>query len=569
MLHIQSKIRYIVVAIIILLTYAFPVSGRQPEGLVDVKIGQGSLIQQDSSGSSFVDITLTLESAISGTAILRVYVQNELDTPLQGGWVFDQEVSVSGDTQIDLSLPLLGSGDFSIRAITYPLIFENEPPRVSRSDLKYFRIGGNEIGDAINLLEYTQLRGIEQSESSPSFGIGSQHPHGRTDKKFSAGHSSTSTDGLSLSVPMLFVGGGTSNLTLEDSKDEAMGKPEYITIKGQIKTTVNGEIVPLHFTEVQVWDQDPLKDDLLGTARTDNNGNYNIVVKNDDGPLGGGVDVYLYLHSQLPKIDLLYLVPDGEGGYVPVYYSWKSSVHDNLDDPVVTIGFSITTNQLASTIWAGANAAVWLTESTTGRNLSSVEVRYPPYGSGTHYINGIINIDPAHGDSPDTVGHEYGHAVMAQAYGSAPEGSGGAHSLCETASKGLAWSEGFATWYGVAAWNELPEMTWHIGGPSENIELWHCGALDATLDEGRTSAWLWDLYDIPQDSNNGDANYGKTGFSDNNEGAQIVGSRTLINTLWKRKQNTLTDYWTDLQTEITETEKDPSTRISNYNYLIQ
>lgn len=573
---------------------------RPAEGDVAVTIGEAPVVtpSDDAALQGIATFRVTLSGAEHAAAGLRVFAASTQAAPVDDGLVLDDVVALDEETVVDVPIPIREPGDFSVRAIAFPVdpdTGEGVPDSASRSALLYVRITADNTVGTYSLLDYTHVTAGERAESQPGLGLREMHP-GRPDQPVAPPDAPTeSPDGLRLNPPRLNVAPAESSLRLptEEEVPEAVREAaqtaiaqlraeppspdaepadavehEYITLYGTVKTTVNGQSTPLRYTEIMVYDHDPISpDDLLATTRTDNQGNYNVVVKNSDGPGGGGVDVYLYMYSQRSPVTLLYLVPDGEGGYTPFYYSWRSATHDNLDEATVEINYTVTTNPLAATIWAGASAAAWLTKSTTGRTLSGVEVRYPPFVKGTFYRNGIINIDPSHGDSPETVGHEYGHHVMYKAYGTMPKEAGGAHSLCETATKGLAWSEGFATWYGMAAWGRNGNFGWHIGGPTVDVERWYCGPHDASIDEGRAAAWMWDLYDVPQDGNAGNPDLGRDGYSDANQGKELIGSRDLINALWARKQDTLMQYWNDLRSRIDAAQSAPSDRISNYNYL--
>lgn len=555
----------------VLLINAQTIMARPIEGPISITIITPIQIQ-----NNHAKVTLKLDGPANLTGKVLLFSSSTKGTPVTDGLVAKKIIQLSQKKQTVIRMPLKAKGDFELRAIVYP-VQGSKVMGSSRSDLNYFRWDGGDEAQTYEPGDYSLMRAKERAKAKPGFGLQSQDPQsykgiGRI-LNFFKKQPKTTSDGLKLNSPKYIVGEGKTDHTPAKPgatlKKTNAAAADRITILGQIKTTVNGISVPLHYTRIDVYDKDPLSpDDLLGTTRTDNQGNYNIVVKNDDGPLGGGIDVYLYIHTQKPQITLLYLVPDGEGGYTPFYYSWQSAVHDDLNDPRETINFTITSDNLASTIWAGGESGVWLTKSTTNRDLSHVEVRYPPFVSGTFYRNGIINIDPQHADSPDTIGHEYAHAVMDQAYGGFPANSGGPHALCENANTGLAWSEGFANWYGVAAWNETPNLAWHIGGDSISIEIWNCAVQDASHDEVRSAAWMWDLYDVPTDNNLGNVNIGRAGFSDANVGAEIVGTQTLLNTLWVKKQDTILEYWADLQNNLNAAEKPPSERISKFNYLI-
>jgi hypothetical protein len=349
------------------------------------------------------------------------------------------------------------------------------------------------------------------------------------------------------------------------NKAKAAALDQPLAVTGRITTRVNGVTVPMANTEIQVWDYDRLTpDDLLGKTTTDANGAYSITVTNDDGPGGGGVDIYLLITSYRPVVNQYMLIPDGEGSYFPSYYAWRSTTTDDITTPSVAINFQITENAPAASVWSGASSAYYLASTATSIPVRSWDVRYPGFVPGTFFNGAVINIDAAN-NSPVVVGHEYGHAVMYQAYGG-QMGPGGTHYFCQPASTGLAWSEGFATFFGLAAIGSPDgQMHWSVGDEGVSMENWSCNIHDLNTDEGRVAAALWDLYDAPDDNNGGSADRGRNGFSDANS-ANRVGIRTMLDTLLVRRQTTATEYWTDLKARLTAAQSPGATQIISYNY---
>jgi hypothetical protein len=113
--------------------------------------------------------------------------------------------------------------------------------------------------------------------------------------------------------------------------------------------------------------------------------------------------------------------------------------------------------------------------------------------------------------SPSTITHEAGHWAMAS-YGISPR-EGGTHYLNTPESPGLAWSEGWATWYGAALRNDpvlvskqRGFMFWFDIGARRlsSGRPWALpsatGALNQPIAENEVSAILWALAPAPRNA---------------------------------------------------------------------
>lgn len=111
--------------------------------------------------------------------------------------------------------------------------------------------------------------------------------------------------------------------------------------------------------------------------------------------------------------------------------------------------------------------------------------------------------------SPSTISHESGHWVMAS-YGVSPR-EGGTHYLNTPESPGLAWSEGWATWYGAALQNDPLVLSrrngfmfwFDIGARTLSSDrAWARPSASASLTqpiaENEVSAILWALAPAPR-----------------------------------------------------------------------
>lgn len=518
-----------------------------------------------------VRATLEIKAIAPANARLRVFVSPVNGAPVDAGVVTERTMPVKDTQRLTIDIPVKSAGDFEVNAI-----IEKAEGSVSDGALGYIRLTEEGVVSLMSPHQYIVTRGRERAASEPGYGLQPQRwrpgmlppPELQKEADEENAKPRPAVDGAKVHAPGYNIGSGRiSSGSKTDQQKTQVAATAKLQITGKITTTVNGVVIPMANVPLEIWDSDTFSpDDLLGSTEIDANGNFDITVDNDDGPFGGGVDVYLYLSSRRSgKIGVLQLVPDGEGGYYPFYYSWRSPTKDNITAPSVVINFELADNPRVAAVWMGAGRAAWLSENQSGHSLSYVEVRYPGFTSGTYYRSGIINIDSQYGDSPETIGHEYGHAVMDQAYGSIP-GEGGVHFFCSAASTGLAWSEGFATLVGLTVGNGNGTMHWNVGDAGLSIENWFCNLRDMTIDEGRVAAGLWDLYDTPQDNNGGNDNRGLAGHSDANIGNQMVTLAQILQSLWVSKQYDVKQYWNVLRPRLNVIQTNPSDDIMLYNY---
>ena len=125
----------------------------------------------------------------------------------------------------------------------------------------------------------------------------------------------------------------------------------------------------------------------------------------------------------------------------------------------------------------------------------AVAVRYP--GDGDYFTGSQLVLTRA--KAWDVNLHEFGHAVMAK--GTSSYGGGGYHQISKCYSQGLAWSEGFATFFAGAVrldtGAEDARFEYLAGGITlENLPASVC---KGDTNEWRVAAALWDIYDAHPD----------------------------------------------------------------------
>lgn len=99
--------------------------------------------------------------------------------------------------------------------------------------------------------------------------------------------------------------------------------------------------------------------------------------------------------------------------------------------------------------------------SSGGQDPGYIEIQHPTASS--FHSGGVVNIEGSDNDGPDTILHEYGHALMYRAFGNTSVSPGGAHGFDDDAQDpGLAWAEGWATGYMLTLCPD-GEYNWHEG----------------------------------------------------------------------------------------------------------
>ncbi|MFJ2773887.1 hypothetical protein [Streptomyces sp. NPDC087300] len=327
---------------------------------------------------------------------------------------------------------------------------------------------------------------------------------------------------------------GNTKLPKPHSDDAASTEPSaraLSCVTGTVGYSEPGGAHPSPNIQVEAWDYDSFgADDLLDSALTDGSGGFRMCFDNDDA--SGGQDVYVKVRTES---GLWRIVEDH--WYGREVYEFRSGRHDDIGDGrTVNLGRIAPGDQTMNRVFHAFDLANQAKTWTPGEcwdardtgDCRRMEIIYPDAddGDNSRYEWGDKTVRLENGtpdDRTDTV-HEYGHAVMADAYeDDKPETPGcSPHAMNKRSSKGCAWVEGFANFYPMAIFNVDDYRGWRV----EDTSSYDSG--DDT--EGRVTGSLWDLYDPA----------GERYWDDWQEPAQGA----IWDTLLDRRSTTFEEFWT-------------------------
>lgn len=229
-----------------------------------------------------------------------------------------------------------------------------------------------------------------------------------------------------------------------------------ITVKGRLTYKYKNSMsdtektAPLKNFTVILYDKDIFSSEKLGETKTDSNGNFVFKsINTDDGWLGGGVDLYFVVKAE---DEFSYVVERSLSNKVLDYTSDQvDNVTTDYDFGEVNIGLNapfhiVNTIRKAAEVWMAGKPdfdckppkvkVVWKDDSYSGGTRC---------GKDTMYIQSI-KTDTDEWDQT-VIWHEYGHFLMSN-FAEQPKGAGGSHNAIGVYNKGLAYSEGWATYFG-------------------------------------------------------------------------------------------------------------------------
>lgn len=365
---------------------------------------------------------------------------------------------------------------------------------------------------------------------------------------------------------------------VNDRVRESWTGNDPITVRGRIVyEDFEGTWRPLINVSVNLYDDDTFGDEHLGTTVTDWNGEWSFTVNNDDGFWQNGRDVYYEFHLANTR----WAVRDDDDDD----YLWQSAVRDDVSDGTVVDfgGETGSTDPESMHVFAVLNLGWNHITTAGGQDPGMIAARFPTSGSFFSPADEHVHIDAADNDSPDTILHEYGHALMHKAFGGTSISPGGSHSFSDDAQdEGLAYSEGWATGYMLSV---CPDSmyNWHEGNAEnagewptcmrqddggQEIELFgDAGNRIGEKNEGRVAAAVNDFRDRTNDDNGGSLDRGRTGESDANSANTISLATLYRDNMWGVVHDDFLDYWITLAGDLTGTPRTRAGDIMQYNWM--
>lgn len=215
-------------------------------------------------------------------------------------------------------------------------------------------------------------------------------------------------------------------------------------------------------TIVQAWDDDSIgADDYLAGTVVDGAGNYSLTFDNADDIFSGTADVYLVFISENSRVQVHNA--GGTSGYstatgviwndigggtynAPSYYAdWGTNGVSDSSERAFQLCDDLTTAWQHWNYYSGIlfdnhlTYCQWYVGSTDGSYYLTAENR--------------VYIEDSDVSSPDVIFHEYGHSMHDGLFSDVqwPPGTGGPHGFTGHYTTGLAWTEGFGTYYSCTA----------------------------------------------------------------------------------------------------------------------
>jgi hypothetical protein len=270
-----------------------------------------------------------------------------------------------------------------------------------------------------------------------------------------------------------------------------------LTYKYKNSMSDSEKSAPLKNYTVKLYDQDIGHTHLMGTTKTDSNGNFVFEkVHADDGWLAGGLDLFFIVKAE---DEFSYVVEDGLFKSTTEYKLKRvDNITKDYDFGDVDIGLNgafhiVNTIHKAADTWINGNP-------NYGCYPSKIKViwRDGKENGGTRCGRNTMYVQATASDSDqwdaNVIWHEYGHFLMRE-FAESPKGAGGDHSGNGIYNKGLAYSEGWATYFGqYVDGSPIYRDSYSSGVSTGDIEAPNPNVPNEA-NEYANSATLWDITD--------------------------------------------------------------------------
>lgn len=332
-----------------------------------------------------------------------------------------------------------------------------------------------------------------------------------------------------------------------------------------------GQYIPLVNATVEIWESDTFEDDYLTSVITNQNGEFSISLCDNDGIFDSNLEIYAIGTTANEKVKVLnYTEPGGPYGFAP--FAWATWVEEtgggtvNFENLIIGAGMM---NSGGAKIFDNMQKG-WSASVNRGFDPSYTPTVYPLDCAGTSFYAFSGWTNPFDGCDFSTWGtglgaiymqseewingnedvsyHEYGHALMHRAFSDEwyPDTDGGSHDVIPQP-QGFAWSEGWASFY-----TQIVENDGNYNGYS-NLEdkEYIFNLTTGEVNEWRVSQALVDLWD---DNNE-------------NEDNSSINYIKLISTMHANNSNSLTEFWGQLKSSLSNWNKYYGSKSLIYNTI--
>lgn len=347
-------------------------------------------------------------------------------------------------------------------------------------------------------------------------------------------------------------------------------------------------LTPLANASITIWlDGGGAFDSVIAVTETDENGGWSYRLD----PAYTGSDVYYSVSLENEKFN----VRDATGSQ----YLWASTPR-NVNNQVGSLAFGqevLETNQEAAQIFAVIDRGWNHIVTEGGQDPGLIAAQYPDsclLSDGTisscwDSSQEVVKLEAGTSDSPDTILHEYGHALLHYAFGHSI--GGGLHSFSDLEQdSGIAFNEGWANAFALSV---CPDG-WFSGneGSYEDPEEWPACTIQpdgyalqndgyewiegfkllsqnrkGERHEGRVAAAITDFLDAPNDDNGGNEDLGKNGYQDANENERISLSTIYQDSMWGYDFGDFISYFIQLRANLTSSKQVLADEIMTYNWM--
>ncbi len=342
-----------------------------------------------------------------------------------------------------------------------------------------------------------------------------------------------------------------------DSTKDNIREVDPITVTGAFfYVDRNGVTRPLVNATVDIRDDDTFGDEQLTSVVTGWDGSYSAVVNADDGWLQNGRDIY----ARVRTTNARFRVQDC--GLFDSTFSWTTDVREDLSDgAVVNFGnLQPGSDMDAAVMFQDMNKA-WNHMTTTGsQDPGFVNLCWPE--GATNYDFSNVNITDGDEVAEDVVLHEYGHAIMHNAYDNNywPANAVGPHTFCDPTpqNRNLAFTEGWATFVALSV---NPDGVYDSASWSWNLENNSCNNTNGKRDETMVAAGLIDMRDTASDGNCSSGNCDPSGSNN------VSMVDLWRDTVFAQNIDDMDEYWDVLCPELSEAQHDDAITSLDFNNI--